>query len=122
MFVSGDLFLTEMHKTTYGIAASLTISVLFLFTACGNRLSETGENQENPGTLKEPVVKREINTGLSENRVDIQHGSFDETISIGLIVASQVSKSELAQAAYDGAELAVNEANEAGGYDHKNFS
>ena len=121
MFVSGDLFLTEMHKTTYGIAASLTISVLFLFAACGDRLSETGENQENPGTLKEPVVKREINTGLSENRVDIQHGSFDETISIGLIVASQVSKSELAQAAYDGAELAVNEANEAGGYDHKNF-
>jgi branched-chain amino acid transport system substrate-binding protein len=121
LFVSGDSFLTEMHKTTYGIAASLTISVLFLFAACDDRLSEAGENQENPGTIRESIVKRAINTGLSENQSDTQHGSFDETINIGLIVSSQVSKNELARAASDGAELAIKQANNAGGYDHKDF-
>lgn len=71
--------------------------------------------------MKESAVKSTPDTRPSENQAEPQYESPDETINIGLIVSLQISKSELALAASHGAELAINQANKAGGYDHRYF-
>ena len=110
-----------IYLTICKFAVPLTLTVLLLLTGCRNRPATIKENQADPVTIRTTTLQSEVKTGLSENRADKQHESPEATINIGLMVSSQVSKSELARAASHGAELAVNQANEAGGYNNSRF-
>jgi len=110
-----------MRLSSFGIIGLFTLSAFFLFIACQDRLKENKETPGNHSAGREPSVKNVIDTKLSTDQAEPIQGSFQETINIGLIVSTQLSKSELALAANHGAELAINQANRAGGYNHKDF-
>ncbi len=115
------IIIGTLRLATCSIIGLLTLSALFLAISCLDAPAETQEDTRNFDVIRDPAVKATMNTKNSENQSNLLHGSADETINIGLIVSSQVSKSELARSASDGAELAVQQANMAGGYDHRCF-
>ncbi len=110
-----------MRLITHVITGSLILSALFFTTSCRDRPAEMEENTGYHDAVRNPAAKGKTDTRHSENQAEPKDGSPDETINIGLILSSQVTKSELSQAASHGAELAIQQANRAGGFDHRHF-
>ena len=92
-------------KTKKFLALMLTFSMVFSMAACG---SDSGDGKEEPAQSSDAVEKE-------DDAAAADTGASGETVKIGLVTAVTGSNSLVGEESQEGAQLAIDQINAAGG-------